>query len=102
MEDLTTIQGALDDFESKVTPLLEHERMREAALEAGIQDLLQQGRKALVIDRLREGAIVGSLARIGGYRFQVITVDGSGRVVIEKLKTTDELMKSYNQRELGQ
>ena len=102
VEDLTTIQGALDDFESKVTPLLEHERMREAALEAGIQDLLQQGRKALVIDRLREGAIVGSLARIGGYRFQVITVDGSGRVVIEKLKTTDELMKSYNQRELGQ
>jgi hypothetical protein len=101
LEELTTIPGALDDFEARVTPLLDHERMREAALEAVIEDLLQQGRKAIVIERLREGAIVGSLARIGGYRFQCITVDGNGKVITEKLKATDELMRKYNQREIG-
>lgn len=101
LEELTTIPGALDDFEAKVTPLLEHERMREAALEAGIQDLLQQGRKAIVIEHDREAAIVGSLARIGGYRFQGIVVDKNGSVSVDKLKATDELMRSYNQQELG-
>lgn len=101
LEELTTIPGALDDFEAKVTPLLEHERMREAALEAVIQELLQQGRKTIVIERLREGAIVGSLARIGGYKFQGITVDSNGKIITEKLKATDELMRNYNQRELG-
>lgn len=101
LEELTAIPGALGNFEAKVTPSLEHERMREAALQAGVQDLLQQGRGAIVIERLREGAIVGSLARIGGYRFYCITVDSNGQVVIEKLRATDELMRSYNQRELG-
>ena len=54
-----------------------------------------------MIERDREAAIVGSLARIGGYRFQFIIVDKNGNVSAEKLKAADELMRSYNQKELG-
>ena len=101
LEELARIPSALDDFEAKVTPLLEREHRREAALEATIQDLLREGRKVLVIERLRESAILGSLPRIGGYRFQYVTVDSNGNVAVERLKATDELARSYNQRELG-
>jgi tetratricopeptide (TPR) repeat protein len=101
LEEAAILLDAFEDFDAKIAPLLERERMREAALEAGIQDVLRQGRKAHVIERLREHAIVGSRASIGGSSFQRIAVDHNGKVVIEKLKATDKLKRDYNRQEFG-
>ena len=98
LEELITIPGALDNFEFKLTPLIEHERMREAALEAGIQDVLRRDQKAVMTERTRLDAVIGRLTVMSGYKFWYVIVDENGAVSVVKQKVTQELMQAYDQQ----
>jgi tetratricopeptide (TPR) repeat protein len=76
------------DFEEAMCVLIAHERMREAALETGIQELLLREQGAyIVVDRTRTAAVVGRRALLAGYDFRHISVDDNGQVTI--IKTLD-------------
>jgi len=101
LEEQRDILATLSYFESEVTPAIEYERMREKALEASVQDLLQKHRKALIVRRTRLDVLVGALPLMGTYKFWRLTVDGRGNVVTEKPRTTPELMEEFNHVQLG-
>jgi tetratricopeptide (TPR) repeat protein len=87
-----------DDLEAKMSPLIQCERIHEAALEAGIEDLLRQDRKAILVHHGRLEAVVGRLAVMGGYKFKRITVDGDGKLTVVKQEATEELMQKYDKQ----
>jgi hypothetical protein len=85
-----------DNFEAKMRPLIERERMREAALDTHIQELLRP-RKVRLVHRTRLEAVVGrhhSLT-MGGYTFRRITVDESGKVTVTEQEATNDLMNKF-------
>ena len=96
--ELIAILTALDNFEARMTQLIEYEQMREAMLDVAIEGLLQRDRKAVLVRNARLDAVVGRLAIIGGYKFQRIAVDKDGNVNIAKQEITDELMRSYDEQ----
>jgi len=61
-------------------PSIEHQRMREAALETGFRQFLLEHPKYRVIDRERTRILVGYRTLIGGYDFKRIAVDDTGEV----------------------
>jgi len=83
LEEIAATLKEFSDFDQEMRPMVEHERMREAALEAGIQDFLREHRKHRLVDRRRLVAIVGSHAMIGGYDFKKIIVDENGKLTIK-------------------
>jgi hypothetical protein len=83
LEDFSATLKDFNDFDEEMRLLIERERMREAALEAGVQDFLREYRKYRLVDRGRTEAVVGYHAMIGGYDFKHITVDGNGKITVK-------------------
>jgi hypothetical protein len=70
--------------------------MREAALDAGIQDHLRGNRKDRLVNHRRLAAVVGRKYKVmGGYAFQLSTVDERGNITVTKQEATNDLMTKY-------
>jgi len=80
LREFSVILRDFNDFDSQMRPSIEHERMREAALEAGVRKFLHEHPKYRLIDRQRTTILVGYRALIGGYDFKRIAVDETGDV----------------------
>jgi tetratricopeptide (TPR) repeat protein len=98
LENFSATLRDIDRFGEHIRPLIERERMREAALEAAVQDLLRENRKYRLVDRARTEAVVGRRYTVlREYEFKRITVDEDGRVTVTEHAGSAYLMRKVDE-----
>lgn len=94
------ISRDLDRIEARVSPQIERERRREAALDAGIAEFLCH-RDARLIYRGRVHAFVGRNSRAWDYRFWQILANERAEIVLTQLQSSDDLKRRYDAAQPG-
>jgi len=96
LEDFSAELNEFGNFAARMRPLVERERMREAALDARIQELLRP-RKVRLVYRTRLEAVVGIHQNLTmrGYTFQRVTVAEDGEVSVTEQEATSDLIQKF-------
>lgn len=100
LEEFMTGLRSIGGFEAELRPFIEHECMREAALDVAIQNALSD-RKNRLVDRGRVEAVVGRHHTLRDkYSFERIVVDEAGKIIITKQEATRGLLAKYAESEV--